>query len=672
MKFSRNPVTGQMEIYTDEGVYVGIMSTFGDSFLQEGADQSAEDGGPGSGNWGHKGRPGKRGGSGPGGGSQYRGGRSDIGYYGSRGDWLNGLSGDKQHQAAKFIGSKRLELKDKLDRKQKIEGLWKQGYLTRDEADEALKKAGIKDIREDMSPEEYVMKNGSEMDKSDLIGHVKEARNWDQNAEKMIKANLSEDERKIYDYVKNNFPDKDNKDHFQVLWDLEAKAMDLPTSGADVPLEIEYAAGTKERPAPPTPEASNFDWFSDASYGRGGEKEAAARCMALALGEKPIESLYLDKERFIKQNQHFVDEMAYGKLNAHDLSRYGIRVVNEMRDAMTKTQMGSFGREFGKFQYTPEMVSRLTEEEKADLLRTVNAIYNERRFTYRTFDKVEDIPEDVYNSVEIGMRTQTPRTNARKEMYQKYILAQEKMLLGVTPRSPETIQAEKAAAATEKARVRQEKIKEWKGSHTEEQIRKMYTPDAVSGVSRGNPMGSHDADDTNANPDRALHKGRERGNCQTCTMAYEMRRRGYNVVAKPRNGDAESYQERLSKHDEGGWLDPETGEDVETIVSEKKLNRNTAAKWVDDTIKDGERYELSVCWNYCSGAHILIAEKENGVLSLVDPQSGKRETGAGIVEYFGNVALNSTSNGNWKPYLRRIDNALPKQEYYDNIFLPGK
>ena len=51
------------------------------------------DGGPGSGNFGHKGRPGKVGGSGPGGGKQYRGGRADIGYYGSRRDWLNGLHG---------------------------------------------------------------------------------------------------------------------------------------------------------------------------------------------------------------------------------------------------------------------------------------------------------------------------------------------------------------------------------------------------------------------------------------------------------------------------------------------------------------------------------------------------------------------------------------------------
>ena len=61
------------------------------------------DGGPGSGNWGHKGRPGYVGGSGKGGGSQYRGGRGDIGYFSSKRDWLNGLKGENQHKASQFL-----------------------------------------------------------------------------------------------------------------------------------------------------------------------------------------------------------------------------------------------------------------------------------------------------------------------------------------------------------------------------------------------------------------------------------------------------------------------------------------------------------------------------------------------------------------------------------------
>ncbi|MBP5461987.1 MAG: hypothetical protein J6Y20_07670, partial [Lachnospiraceae bacterium] len=59
MPFSRNPRTGNIESYTENGFFTGFVSTMGD-FI---AEQMAEDGGPGSGNFGHAGRPGKVGGS---------------------------------------------------------------------------------------------------------------------------------------------------------------------------------------------------------------------------------------------------------------------------------------------------------------------------------------------------------------------------------------------------------------------------------------------------------------------------------------------------------------------------------------------------------------------------------------------------------------------------------
>lgn len=77
MRFSRNPASGELEAYTDDGVYVGIISTMGDAVSKTG---TAEDGGPGSGNWGHKGRPGKKGGSGKGGGKAMRTGSKESGY----------------------------------------------------------------------------------------------------------------------------------------------------------------------------------------------------------------------------------------------------------------------------------------------------------------------------------------------------------------------------------------------------------------------------------------------------------------------------------------------------------------------------------------------------------------------------------------------------------------
>lgn len=86
--FSRNPISGDLEAYTEEGQFIGIMGAFTgrddeeddanddydpfeelDKLYGDKPEKETKDGGPGSGNFGHKGRPGEVGGSGEGGGS---------------------------------------------------------------------------------------------------------------------------------------------------------------------------------------------------------------------------------------------------------------------------------------------------------------------------------------------------------------------------------------------------------------------------------------------------------------------------------------------------------------------------------------------------------------------------------------------------------------------------
>lgn len=68
MPFSRDPGTGKVESYTDYGMYLGHVVTMGD-MISNSIPKSVSDGGPGSGNFGHSGRPGLVGGSGKQGGS---------------------------------------------------------------------------------------------------------------------------------------------------------------------------------------------------------------------------------------------------------------------------------------------------------------------------------------------------------------------------------------------------------------------------------------------------------------------------------------------------------------------------------------------------------------------------------------------------------------------------
>lgn len=207
----------------------------------------AEDGGPGSGNWGHKGRPGQVGGSGKGGGNQYRGGKAGILYTSSKSDWLNGLTGEKQNKASKFMQSM-----------------------------EKLKKPG-------QSTEAFIMENGtSETGASavkeylDLKG---EARGWDKYAKRLMDENLDENDKKIVNALtlkygimyKGNatLPDPVGMegDDLRTWNDLKSKAMGGPTSGLEPSDELMITAGLKEAPKAKAPEsrAENDGWMKGIS-----------------------------------------------------------------------------------------------------------------------------------------------------------------------------------------------------------------------------------------------------------------------------------------------------------------------------------------------------------------------------------------------------------------------
>ena len=142
------------------------------AFRLLGLDKVIDDGGPGSGNWGHKGRPGKVGGSGKGGGKQYRGGRGDIKYVGSREDWLNGLAGEKQHEAQRWKKQMR------------------QHYSIGAEKEKSVEQCIMEDRH-----------SGSEKIRTKLLNYMAEARGWDEHAGKLIDENLTDDEKRLVEQL---------------------------------------------------------------------------------------------------------------------------------------------------------------------------------------------------------------------------------------------------------------------------------------------------------------------------------------------------------------------------------------------------------------------------------------------------------------------------------------
>lgn len=137
-------------------------------------------------------------------------------------------------------------------------------------------------------------------------------------------------------------------------------------------------------------------------------------------------------------------------------------------------------------------------------------------------------------------------------------------------------------------------------------------------------------------------------NCQRCVIAYELRRRGLDVSAKP-----------CAVDENGNSLD----EDIMFIEEENSFgNVFKNPRWIScggKTIKgtkkkitdkmalwgDGARAIVSIDWYDGSGGHAFIAEQHNGITHFVDPQKCKFD-----VEYYFNLCVFETLQ------LLRIDN----------------
>lgn len=151
---------------------------------------------------------------------------------------------------------------------------------------------------------------------------------------------------------------------------------------------------------------------------------------------------------------------------------------------------------------------------------------------------------------------------------------------------------------------------------------------SVLNVKRGEPMTIREADDSNANP-RYKEGKNYQINCQRCVPAYELRRRGFNVEALSaadgsiwENGNSMvvfygSRGMRIPKT----FINPESKEyELSTLIGKRTMKQ--AYKKLEETVKNDERYFLAMEWAQ-GGAHIVNMEKIDGVLSIVDSQSGE-------------------------------------------------
>ena len=160
-------------------------------------------------------------------------------------------------------------------------------------------------------------------------------------------------------------------------------------------------------------------------------------------------------------------------------------------------------------------------------------------------------------------------------------------------------------------------------------------------------LSSHDIKDCyhTANPNHK--KGIEyKKNCQRCIVAYEARRRGYDVIAS--KAILDDFDKLIYSHGSGGW--PYVfGANYEDLIYP---DGKTALEIKNDICKkmseygDGARIAISITWKDCQDGHVFIAEQTNGKTIFIDPQKGQKN-----VNYFNDAQIQPE-----KTHFLRIDN----------------
>ena len=201
---------------------------------------------------------------------------------------------------------------------------------------------------------------------------------------------------------------------------------------------------------------------------------------------------------------------------------------------------------------------------------------------------------------------------------------------------------------------------------------KSFYPESISGVKRGSPMSFERADGGSVNPRNSSGERAYSFNCQSCVVAYEARLRGYDVEASPYGSSA---SKTLSIAGTVAWINPENGEYVKSIQPDDygvfdgvQYNAKTYRGFLEKTIKEGERYHLSVQWKGKNEGHILTCAKGSNGVFLYDPQTGEKFEGKNVDKFLSKVKFSTKKGGiaaNVIPELRRVDNMAFNPEFFD-------
>lgn len=175
----------------------------------------------------------------------------------------------------------------------------------------------------------------------------------------------------------------------------------------------------------------------------------------------------------------------------------------------------------------------------------------------------------------------------------------------------------------------------------------------------GNPMTFDEANELKGNVNYNKGGG-YRINCQSCVVANEMRRRGFDVTAMPNTQKSDNVPYKLSKRTEMAWIDPETGKyPIKNIAGLGAKSIGLLSKEMAGFMTETGRYNIDFVWKGVRSGHIISVEKlENGKFRFYDPQNGK------IIMW---ADLSKRISLKYGVKVLRIDDKLINEDIVDNV-----
>lgn len=159
-------------------------------------------------------------------------------------------------------------------------------------------------------------------------------------------------------------------------------------------------------------------------------------------------------------------------------------------------------------------------------------------------------------------------------------------------------------------------------------------------------------------------------NCQSCVVANELRRRGYNVTALPNLQKTGNIPYELSMRTNWAWIDPKTmvipkkqtaGSiyDITRSGALKSKSIKELTKELVELVKEPGRYHIDFAWKGKNSGHIITLEKlHNEKIIIYDPQTGKMKNWR---ELSKEISLRYGVN------VLRVDNLLVNTDIIDGI-----